>query len=218
MLILLGASVRAAATSALRAGWTPWCADLFADADLERIAPVRKVALHQYPRGLLDTLADAPPGPVIYAGALENYPGLIRRIDRQLWGNPPAVLRAIRNPGRWTRCLQAAGLPCPAIADGPMPGGRWLLKPRRSAGGIGVLPYAGQPFPPRSHFLQQRLDGQPVSAVFLGVGRTAILLGATEQIIAADRLNATGFHYAGSVGPMPLSPRSPPTGPPSAPP
>lgn len=75
--ILLGASTRAAAVSARRAGWTPWCADLFADADLQRIAAFRKVALETYPRGLLDALADAPPGPVVYTGALENWPNLI---------------------------------------------------------------------------------------------------------------------------------------------
>ena len=60
-LIIIGASTRAAATSAWRAGWTPWCADLFADADLERIATVRKVPPETYPHGLLAALYDAPP-------------------------------------------------------------------------------------------------------------------------------------------------------------
>src|SRR5205085_5677927 len=89
--ILLGASTRAAAMSARRAGWTPWCADLFADVDLERIAIVRKVTA--YPDELLDALSDAPQAPVAYTGALENWPDLIAKIDRPLWGNPPEVLR-----------------------------------------------------------------------------------------------------------------------------
>src|SRR5437660_1348056 len=111
--ILIGASTRAAAMSALRAGWTPWCVDLFADVDLERIAAVRKVPTATYPHSLLDALADAPQAPVMYGGALENRPDLIARIDRPLWGNPPEVLRAIRSPERWTQYLRTIGVPCP---------------------------------------------------------------------------------------------------------
>src|SRR6516164_6560588 len=96
--ILLGASTSAAAMSARRAGWAPWCADLFADADLQRIATVRKVPIEAYPHGLLDALAEAPPGPVIYTGALENRPDLVAGIDRPLWGNSSKVLRVIRTP------------------------------------------------------------------------------------------------------------------------
>ena len=68
--LLIGASTRAAAHSARRAGWTPWCADLFADADLRPIATVRKVPLNDYPRGLLSALEVAPPGSVLYCGGL----------------------------------------------------------------------------------------------------------------------------------------------------
>src|SRR5437660_22838 len=108
--ILIGASTRAAAMSARRAGWTPWCADLFADADLQPIATVHKVSVEAYPQGLFDALANAPHAPLIYTGALENRPDLIARIDRPLWGNPPEVLRAIRSPSRWTQCLHARGV------------------------------------------------------------------------------------------------------------
>src|ERR1051325_6805760 len=85
--IILGASTRAAAFSAARAGLSPWCVDLFADADLSRRFPVRKVPLADYPHALLAALNDAPPGPVIYTGGLENHPSLLERIARPLWGN-----------------------------------------------------------------------------------------------------------------------------------
>ncbi len=39
-LLIFGASARAAAFSALRAGLQPWCADLFADADALRFKGV----------------------------------------------------------------------------------------------------------------------------------------------------------------------------------
>lgn len=201
-LIIIGASTRAAATSARRAGLEPWCADLFADADLERIATVRKIPPEVYPHGLLDALADAPPGPAMYTGALENRPDLIAKIDRPLWGNSAEVLRAVRSPRDWTTCLQARALPCPAFAEEPTSTGRWLLKPRKSAAGFGIQEYAGQPFEARTHFLQERMDGVPCSAVFHASDAGVIFLGATEQLIGAPWLNANGFHYVGSIGPL----------------
>ncbi len=200
--ILLGASTRAAATSVLRAGWTPWCADLFADADLKRIAMVRRIPDDQYPEGLLDALKDAPPGPVMYTGALENRPELIAKIDRPLWGNPPELVRAVRTPMWWTACLQRThGVRCPAVADQPMATGRWLLKPIKSGGGLGIRPYMGQPFNPRTHFLQEWIEGQPFSAIFLGPGKDdhAFCLGISQQLIGTPWLNARGFQYAGSI-------------------
>ena len=203
-IILVGASTRAAAMSARRAGWTPWCADLFADADLQRIATVRKVPLDAYPHGLLAALAHAPPGPVLYGGALENRPDLIARIQRPLWGNPPEVLRGVRTPSRWAHCLQIRGIPCPAIAETPTTAGRWLWKARKSAGGLGIQAYASQPFHPRTHFLQERIDGQACAAIYLGNNEDAILLGVTQQLIGTPWLHASGFHYAGNLGPLPL--------------
>ena len=46
-LLLFGASVRAAAFSALRAGLRPWCADLFGDADLQARCPALALAKTQ---------------------------------------------------------------------------------------------------------------------------------------------------------------------------
>ena len=50
-LILFGASTRAAAFSALRAGLRPWCADLFADADLQAHCPAMRLPV-RLPRRL----------------------------------------------------------------------------------------------------------------------------------------------------------------------
>ncbi len=200
--ILIGASARAAATSARRAGWKPWCADLYADADLQRVATVRKVSLEAYPQALFDALADAPRAAVMYTGALENRPDLIATLDRPLWGNPPEVLRAIRSPERWTQYLRANHVPCPLVADQARAEGHWVLKPRKSAGGLGIRAYAGQAFNPRTHFLQERIDGAPCSAIFLG----AQLIGVTRQLVGEPWLNATGYQYCGNIGPLPIAP------------
>ncbi len=204
--ILLGASVRAAADSAARAGWTTWCADLFADRDLRLRADVRAISSERYPHALLDQLELAPPGPVVYTGALENYPNLIAKIHRSLWGNSADVLRAVRDPWQWTAALATAGLPYPRIEREPQSMGRWLLKPLRSGAGIGIVSYHQQVIDPRTHFLQERIEGTPISALCIGTGSSAILVGVTEQLIGTPWLNAAGFYYAGNLGPIPLSP------------
>src|SRR5438309_1251845 len=98
-LLIFGASARAAAFSALRAGLSPWCADLFGDADLAARCPV--IALPDtYPDGLLEIERQAPPGPFLYTGGLENRPRLLRELAqrRTLWGVAPGILPQVRRP------------------------------------------------------------------------------------------------------------------------
>ena len=47
------------------------------------------VAVSRYPSGLAALAREAPPGPWMYTGGLENWPRLIRQImrERPLWGN-----------------------------------------------------------------------------------------------------------------------------------
>jgi predicted ATP-grasp superfamily ATP-dependent carboligase len=101
--------------------------------------------------------------------------------------------------------LRQHGLPCPGWSAEPRPG-EWILKPNKSAGGLGVQPYTGQPFNPRTHFLQERIEGLPCSAIFLGTSENALLLGVTQQLVGTPWLHASGLHYAGNVGPLLLDP------------
>lgn len=206
--LILGASARAAAFSAWQAGLSSWCADLFADADLQRLCPVRQVPAATYPDGLLDAIPQAPPAPVLYTGALENRPDLIERIRRPLWGNSADVLRRVRDPLLLAETLRDEGLPCLPVRQEP-PGnkGRWLLKPRKSAGGWGIQFATGQPCDPGRYYWQEFRAGLDVSALFLGNHEDrAELLGVTRQLVGDPWLHAATFQYAGSVGPLPLDP------------
>src|ERR1700730_13118688 len=88
-IIIFGASVRAAAFSALRAGLRPWCADLFQDEDLQACCSTQQVSTVGYPKDFEAIAKLGPPGPWMYTGGLENHPTLIERISdkRFLWGN-----------------------------------------------------------------------------------------------------------------------------------
>ncbi|MGH7135166.1 MAG: ATP-grasp domain-containing protein [Pirellulales bacterium] len=228
-LLILGASVRAAAQSAARAGLRPYCGDLFCDADLPNTA-VGQVA-RSFPGDLVAIAEQAPPGPWMYTGGLENYPRLVARVSRrhELLGTGPEALRQVRNPFELERVLSAAGLLFPECRSADeriaMHGG-WLLKHRRSSGGLRVLP-ANAPSEVRGRgwYYQQRVDGLAMGAVYVAscgagvpparnkqAGRLhhkvpqgqAIVLGVTEQLLTGS--GNRPFRYAGSVGPVELSP------------
>lgn len=209
-LVIAGASVRAAATSAVRAGFSPWCVDLFADADLAQIAPARNA--EHYPHDLPRLIATAPPAPWMYTGAVENAPQIVANIAarRELWGNDAARIARVRDPETVTQVLQRRGIPAPAIVPSPsaLPlDGSWVVKRRRSAGGQHVQPWVGQVGfeNTAAHYWQERAAGVPCSAVFVAANQSTCLLGATRQLIGEPWTGATGFRYAGSLGPLPIS-------------
>jgi predicted ATP-grasp superfamily ATP-dependent carboligase len=206
-LLLAGASVRAAAFAAFRAGLQPWCIDHFADADLHMRCPSAALPAEQYPVGFSEALAAGPPGPWMYTGALENRPALVAKISRQrpLWGNEAAVLERVRSPLAVAEVLAARVLPCPLVASRPTSQRRWLRKPLAGAGGRGIrfatLSDQGLAEPTRWYF-QEFIEGEACAAVYLGDGRQAQFLGLTRQLVGKDWLHAGPFGYCGSVGPL----------------
>ncbi|MBI3467954.1 MAG: ATP-grasp domain-containing protein [Planctomycetes bacterium] len=229
-MLIVGASVRAAAYSAWRAGLQPWSADLFGDRDL-RVAsaragtPCRRV--QRYPHDFLDISRQGPAGPWMYTGALENHPHVVAEISRlrPLWGNSPEVLAKVRDPFLVAQALAEEGLPHPEVrpsADDLPRDGTWLIKPLHSAGGAGIrvlLPTTRLSIPaveccvgdrgrhgrlPRPYYLQQFVDGLPCSALYLAAGGQALLLGVTRQLVGEAAFHARTFTYCGSIGPLNL--------------
>jgi predicted ATP-grasp superfamily ATP-dependent carboligase len=219
-LLIFGASARAAAFSALRAGLQPWCADLFADADLRARCPALALPPADYPDGFREVSDQAPPGPWMFTGGLENRPALVEEICRRrpLWGSGPDVLRQVRAPLAVAERLRRAGIACPEIWLRPedVPArGRWLLKPLDGTGGRGIafLEDRAGARGRRRVYAQEYVEGEPYSAVYLGLERQvdgreqagASFLGVTRQLVGEPWLHAAPFHYCGSIGPVPLS-------------
>jgi predicted ATP-grasp superfamily ATP-dependent carboligase len=235
-LLIFGASTRAAAFSALRAGFTPWCADLFADADLEARCKVTRVPAADYPQQFQKLAQTDIFGPWIYTGGLENHPALVHSIamrrtllgnDQQetgsvelwhpadelrrnlatpLWAN---ALGRARSPEFVVSVLSGADLPFAALFDefpDELPSdGRWLVKPRRGAGGSGIRHWTGKRSRSdrgRSVYLQEYVEGDSCSAVYVGAGPDTRLLGVTQQLVGQTQLHAKAFQYCGSIGPL----------------
>lgn len=213
-IVIFGASVRAAAFSALRAGLRPWCADLFADADLQASSPAIRIPSFAYPKGFMAVSAKGPQGPWMYTGGLENHPALVERISagRPLWGNGAATLSIARSPVALASIFGSNGISFPMVHEfsRKLPQqGRRLVKPLRGAGGAGIH-FHNSMCPRRSSnkqvYFQEYIEGVPCSAVYIGMEIGAKLLGTTRQLVGEAWLNAASFHYCGSFGPLPLEP------------
>jgi predicted ATP-grasp superfamily ATP-dependent carboligase len=209
-LLIVGASVRAAAFSARRAGLAVWAADLFADADLCRVCP--SVRVPRYPADLPRIARLAPPGPWMYTGALENHPELVDRIaaQRRLLGNSARVLRRVRRPPSLAAVLSGGPWQYPpwqASAEGLPRDGTWIRKPVRSAGGMRIESWnerSAAPGHERGWYFQRRIEGTACAALYVAAAGRATLLGLTEQLVGVRWTHAGAFRYAGSIGPLPL--------------
>ena len=205
-LAILGASSRAAAQSATRAGIEAYAIDLFADQDLAVLCPAERIV--RYPADFFSAIERVPNGPWIYTGGLENYPRLIERLakKRRLWGNRGKALVRVRDPRELARAFAAAGFSFPASQFEVMatePSGEWLLKRRRSSGGqsVRMIDARGISRLRGGEYLQQFIAGSPASAVFVMAGGRSVLLGSSRQIVARDWGLEPPFQYVGSVAP-----------------
>jgi predicted ATP-grasp superfamily ATP-dependent carboligase len=251
-LMIIGASTRAAAQSAVRAGFEPVCADHFADEDLFEVAEV--LPLSRYPQGLIAAaccsvgqgrfgrrptmdvnrelvgqrpptadLAHRTPAPAaamsmpwMYTGALENHPRILKKLAslRPLCGNPADVVVRVRDPFAVARVLAKADFRVLRVfptTEPPPTDGRWLLKPRRGAGGRGIRVWDGAPIEPARRpepcYFQQRVRGDSYSGLYLATSAGTVFVGAARQLIGEPKLGAGPFAYCGSVGPVALGER-----------
>ena len=204
---IVGASVRAAAFSTLRAGAVPLCADLFADRDLAAVASCRRIAPERFAQARFESEFDAPADAWFYTGAIENHPSVVDRIAERLplLGISGLSLREVRDPFRLRKVLETEGFRAPENRrDAPESNSsRWLRKPFASAGGRSIA-FSDEPREEdaREHYFQRFVEGVSVSAVFIGYGGGAAFQGATLQMLGDP---GAPFVYRGSLGPWPLA-------------
>lgn len=212
-LAIVGASVRAAAFSALRAGFEVVAADLFADADLRAHCDATRIK-SGYPDALADWLAATECDGWLFTGALENCHELINAMAklRPLIGCSGGAIRATRNPLLLQPVIQAAGLAFPETVESgeKLPLDRsWLCKTYRSANGSGVWllddAEARERATEQGAYFQRFVGGASAAAVYLCSRNGSTLLGVTHQLVGDAAAGAKPWHYAGSVGPLRVS-------------
>lgn len=152
---------------------------------------------------------------VCYVSNFENHPDALRILarGRLLWGNSPATLAAARTAPGWARALSDAGVVVPRLramaprADTDDVAARWLLKPRSSGGGHGILPWRAGMAVPRRSVLQERIGGFAGSIAFAADGRHIVPIAVTRQLIGEQAFGAQPFRYCGNI----LAPAGDPT-------
>jgi predicted ATP-grasp superfamily ATP-dependent carboligase len=212
--LITALSGRALAAAARRAGYQPLVADLFGDLDTQAIAaasvrvpgnlsagPARKPLLDA-----LDRLADgrAPMG-LVYGSGFERRTSLLRAFAQRhtLLGNPPDVVGRTANPIVFAELCRRVHVPHPEIRDTAAPDGDWLEKRAGGAGGGHIRVATRGRAPRHGHYLQRRVAGRPISALFLADGRRSLVLGFSEQW--ADPAPGRPFRYGGAVQPAALA-------------
>jgi predicted ATP-grasp superfamily ATP-dependent carboligase len=155
-------------------------------------------------RALVGAAAMEAASGVVYGASFENHPALVARLAERhaLLGNPPATLRAVRNPARVGAALRHAGVPYPRtfVTAPPEPPRRWLRKPLRGGGGRRVHEWRGGALPAGA-FVQERIDGLACSAAAIADGVDAVLVGITEQLVGRRAFGVHGYRWCGNIVP-----------------
>ena len=231
---LMGASCRAAAQSAARAGCTRILAwDDFLDADLLEIALARSLA--DFPEDCSQSLAELQGIPLVLCGGMENQPDFIqRRIDQgMLCGVTGKMLRQLRSIESWQRWASESRIGWPTtVQDLSDPrlesirSGSWMLKPAGRAGGVHVRAIASlegleheaklapDPGNPTANlwYLQEYIPGISIgvsycteSSVSTEPPRTQIV-GIARSILSEELDAPLPWIYRGSLAPYSVSP------------
>ena len=211
-ILLVAVSARMLAELAVRAGHEAVALDRFGDLDLQRLCPSVSVLRDLGGRGGMAALVEAAEEiqapSVIYGAGLENKPELVARLatGRQLLGCPPETLERVRDPATLGASLREAGLAYPlTFAPSDAQGraersARWLRKPLRGGGGRGVREWRGGALH-GDVVVQEHISGLACSAAAVADGRSATVLGMSEQLIGQRGFGARGYAWCGNLVP-----------------
>jgi predicted ATP-grasp superfamily ATP-dependent carboligase len=213
-LLIAGASTRAAAESAARAGLAVTALDAY--ADLDQHADVNAMAVRDASGGFADALARAAQSldvdAVVYLSPFENHPEALAALKtgRRLLGNDVDVLKRVRDPLVVQQGFADRGIAVPRVIASPSdprtlgPSDlrtleRWLVKPVRSGGGHGVRRAdVNQPLEP-GWYLQGHIDGWPGSVTFVASQGRCVVLAVSRQLVGEKAFGAEGYRYCGSL-------------------
>lgn len=210
--LIVGLSTRAIAESAIQGGYDVVTLDYFGDRDqralVQNYALQRDFDLPFSAQALLEASDGLEFDAVAFTSNLENHPQVVEELGRgrRLLGNPPRVLREVRDWSKLRAVCDEEGIPYPTTL---LPGEEteadpeisWLHKPIRSGGGHDIELWTGQPLD-QDYVLQEHLQGRPASAAFVADGSRSILLAVTEQLIGREALGARGYTWCGNILPL----------------
>lgn len=206
--LIAAISGRALAASARRAGYRVLVADMFCDIDTVALAERTAKIPGDFHNGidgncLMETLEDLASGEeplaVVCGSGFERRPEIVDEIARRfrLAGNRAQAIRRVKSPERFAADCAALAIPHPEIRRlVPSDPENWLAKTEGAAGGTHIRSANGMAADPGRYF-QRLVHGDNVSALFIGDGRAAQIIGFSRQF-AAPRPGAP-YRYGGAL-------------------
>jgi predicted ATP-grasp superfamily ATP-dependent carboligase len=216
-ILIAASSGRALAAAARRAGYRPLVADFFDDSDTRGFCAANRLVEGGLEAGfdaesLIDALealakGESPCG-LVYGAGFEDRAGLLEALGQRwtLFGNPPAVVRSVKDSVRLAELCAVLNIPHPKIsARMPRDRRHWLVKSAGGSGGSHVAPAGALRAEGEKIYFQRIAAGEPVSILFLADGAKVRMVGSSRQWAAP----APGepFRFGGSLRPAGLSPR-----------
>jgi predicted ATP-grasp superfamily ATP-dependent carboligase len=143
---------------------------------------------------------------LVYGAGFEHDPALLADAADivPILGNPSEVVAEVKDPFRFAELLARLGLPHPPVRKTPA-GRGWLRKTAGGSGGTHIIRAVPKHPVPSGSYFQKSVAGRSVSAAFVADGRTACLVGFTEQWTSATA--TAPFRYGGCAGPVQLPPK-----------
>ncbi len=224
-ILVIGASARAASQSVYRAGHEAAALDLFVDRDLREIADCESI--REYPESIVEQAKRWPDHAILLGGGMENFPDVVAELEKghTIVGPNASQIRRLRSLENWqswvaelgiddwlrfptTRAVGELGIESSdsAFLDG-LDG--WLVKSRRSAGGLQVFSASPTTIAPLSDAYLQRYVPGPVLGVSFSCTENQCSILAVMRNLKLSELHldekpsstTTPNLYAGSVGP-----------------
>ncbi len=218
---IVGFSARAASQIAKKAGFDVVAVDVCADRDL--ICDCRS-HFHLDDSEWPDALnALYPSAPLLLTGGMEHRTHLLERCRAasNRCGPTAHQLDCMRSLDNWAKWANSCDIGWPITCrtwqeviryEKPLRQLNWLMKPFKSAGGIGTTElfstnvFADDFTKEQSVFyFQKRLPGETIGVTFLSSEFGSTLVGATAAWIPDSKLPGMNYVYPGSYGPVSLS-------------
>ncbi len=215
-ILIAAASARALAGAARRAGYEPFVVDFFGDMDTCETSSAHRLVEDGLDLGFrgetllpaLETLAATrEPIGLVYGAGFEDRCELLAEVGARwrLLGNPPEVVRRVKDPMALAALCERLGLRHPETRlSRPENCAGWLSKSIGGAGGSHVVPARASRAADAAIYYQRVTAGDPASVLFLGDGSDARVIGASRQWAAPSR--GEPFRYGGCLRPAELSP------------
>jgi predicted ATP-grasp superfamily ATP-dependent carboligase len=207
-LLIAAISGRALAAAARRAGYRPLVADFFCDTDTVVLAE-RAMKLPGDLKGGIDAkriiatlrqlAGDDQPVAVVLGSGFERMTKTVDEVARHfpLAGNCGAAIRRIKDPQLLAADCVELGIPHPEFRwDRPPDPENWVAKTAGGAGGAHIKRAAAES-PTTGRYFQRFVAGRSISALFVGDGQTARIVGFSRQW--ASPAPAAPYRYGGAV-------------------